>query len=429
MAAGSRIEVVYAISDLLDSHCKDCEAKTEYYRKYGGNTSFITQHCAVKCPIGGQLADLGKQLTQHSRPRKKPGLAEEDNAAKLPNREQLLSMLAEGKTQIQIESELDLDINSLNYRIEKWGLRGITPEAAAALLAAPAAPIIRKKRENRTMANVMTKEQYLARRLTGEKRTNIVRSMGMPTQKAYNLLKEWGIREPDAEERELDLFAARKNQAVPVASAESAETRDEAPADSAPDEIARLQEELQQEREAHSRCMQQADDFAAALSDRDRTIAELRSRAADRSSLIADLEAERDTLRSQADPLLQRIEALEEENKRLGDKLEDVYLANIDLQQQANGFIQLRLPVLPAEGPNQQRAVIYDLIETLTRSVEPAVIERGDIMLRMFELLQQMVAFVIADMGELLPGQDLTQPAQRFFEFHNARYIEAAAIS
>ncbi|WP_245583179.1 hypothetical protein [Paenibacillus daejeonensis] len=283
------------------------------------------------------------------------------------------------------------------------------------------------------MEKTITKEQYLARRLDGEKRTNIVRSMGVPTQKAYNMLKEWGIKEIDAEERELEIYAAGLAKAtpepIPAPVSDGADLAGQL--EPQQDDLALLQEELQQEREAHGRCMQQADDFAASLSDRDRLVAELRSKVADRDSRIADLEAEVDRLRVDAvtaDSSDQRLLELQAEYKRLEAKFQDVYLANIDLQKQAAGFIQLRLPVIPADGPNVQRAMIYELIETLNKSVEPAVIERGDIMLRMFELLQQMVAFVTADMAELLPGQDLTVPAQRFFEYHNARYIQATAV-
>ncbi|WP_020621108.1 hypothetical protein [Paenibacillus daejeonensis] len=316
------------------------------------------------------------------------------------------------------------DPNEYRKQLREWGLHKQT----------------KPERKRTDMTEAVTKEQYLDRRLNGEKRSSALKSMGLSGAKGYDYLKQWGIKEIDAEERELELYAASKTRAAPEpsvpveeAAAASAAQEDKTYMDrvdalKAGNEL--LREELQQEREAHGRCMQQADDFAASLSERDRVIADLRSKVADRNSRIADLEAEVDRLRVDAvtvDPSHQKLLELQAEYKRLEAKFEDVYLANIDLQKQATGFIQLRLPVIPADGPNVQRAMIYELIETFNKSVEPAVIERGDIMLRMFELLQQMVAFITADMGELLPGQDLTEPAQRFFEYHNARYIEASA--
>ncbi|MNJ72881.1 hypothetical protein D3C77_695990 [compost metagenome] len=40
-------------------------------------------------------------------------------------------------------------------------------------------------------------------------------------------------------------------------------------------------------------------------------------------------------------------------------------------------------------------------------------------MRELFELLQVVVGFVATDLTELLPGQDVTEHVQRFFQEHN----------
>ncbi|MFC6553902.1 hypothetical protein [Cohnella cellulosilytica] len=59
-------------------------------------------------------------------------------------------------------------------------------------------------------ALTITKDDYLQRRLAGETRTKIMRSLGGAPTKFYKLLEEWGIRELDAEERALELLAPVK---------------------------------------------------------------------------------------------------------------------------------------------------------------------------------------------------------------------------
>src|SRR5690606_7333887 len=69
-----------------------------------------------------------------------------------------------------------------------------------------------RKMGKSVVAIELTKEQYLQRRLKGETRTKIARSLGVSNQRFYDLLKSWGIRELDAEERELELLAPVKQK-------------------------------------------------------------------------------------------------------------------------------------------------------------------------------------------------------------------------
>lgn len=70
-------------------------------------------------------------------------------------------------------------------------------------------------REEESM-NQLTKEQYLQMRLKGKGRSEIMKEHFSSNTVFYRQMKEWGIREKDAEERELDLFAARFKPENPV---------------------------------------------------------------------------------------------------------------------------------------------------------------------------------------------------------------------
>lgn len=78
-------------------------------------------------------------------------------------------------------------------------------------------------REEETMIKI-DKQRYLQLRLEGVGRTEIMRTYFKGTKSFYDQLKEWGIKEKDAEDRELDLLqpqTAPSDQKTVVAEAES----------------------------------------------------------------------------------------------------------------------------------------------------------------------------------------------------------------
>src|SRR5690606_18688708 len=66
------------------------------------------------------------------------------------------------------------------------------------------------KKEEKTMVekleNQLTKEGYLKLRLEGKGRTEIMKKHFRHSNEFYKALEEWGIKEKDAEDRELDLL-------------------------------------------------------------------------------------------------------------------------------------------------------------------------------------------------------------------------------
>lgn len=115
----SRIDTVNKISDLLDNHCKGCKTKTEYNREHGGNTSFITQHCSVVCPIGIELGKLGQALnnvTQTNRTKQ-----EDKPMTKFKmTEEQFNAERASGKSVAQIAKEQGVTEVTVYNHISKW---------------------------------------------------------------------------------------------------------------------------------------------------------------------------------------------------------------------------------------------------------------------------------------------------------------------
>ncbi|MFB9330048.1 zinc-finger domain-containing protein [Paenibacillus aurantiacus] len=58
-----RLDVLDAISDLLDGKCRQCKERAALYRQYGASSfARIDGHCNRNCPVGQQLQSLGRQL-------------------------------------------------------------------------------------------------------------------------------------------------------------------------------------------------------------------------------------------------------------------------------------------------------------------------------------------------------------------------------
>lgn len=82
-------------------------------------------------------------------------------------------------------------------------------------------------REEKHMST-LTKEQYLEMRFQGKGRVKIMRAHFNKNQQAfYRQLDEWGIREKDAEERELELMAASRRSSIEPDTSTAAQPADE----------------------------------------------------------------------------------------------------------------------------------------------------------------------------------------------------------
>lgn len=115
----SRIDTVNKISDLLDNNCKGCKTKTEFYRGKGSNSTFITEHCSVVCPIGIELGKLGQALnndTQSNRTKQ-----EDKPMTKFKmTEEQFNAERASGKSVAQIAKEQGVTEVTVYNHISKW---------------------------------------------------------------------------------------------------------------------------------------------------------------------------------------------------------------------------------------------------------------------------------------------------------------------
>lgn len=174
----------------------------------------------------------------------------ENRAALEPAKEEFLREIAKGKTIADIERERGMSKNSLYYWVKKWDLIGINPGKVRQLLS----------EEDETMGKTLTKEIYLQHRLDGMNRTAIMKEyFDGNINQFYTLLKSWGIKEKEAEERALELLqavkqgAVRPEPAVPDPKPVQAEPASEHPVTAAEEikvadpmeEIARLNKELE----------------------------------------------------------------------------------------------------------------------------------------------------------------------------------------
>ncbi|MFD2116368.1 hypothetical protein ACFSTH_08215 [Paenibacillus yanchengensis] len=287
-------------------------------------------------------------------------------------KEQYLQAVAEGRSRGDIIlKHFNNDPREFRKQLKDWEMT----EEEAMELAKVAKPID------------LTKEQYLQRRLNGEKRTQIINSLGIAKPRAYELLKEWGIRELDAEECELELLA---------------------PAREAKEVDKRVSEQIEQKVEARSDQQWHAE----VVNELERTDAgeEILKRIEQRSEAqeqeIANLQAEIAQLKGNRNDLL----------KTIGQA------ASTD-----TGMITFHIPILPVQVAIIERTRIYDALESLGHGIEGAEIDRQRVALELFELLQRIVNFVTADLTELHPGQDATAFIHRFFGFYNDQHIQSAS--
>lgn len=249
----------------------------------------------------------------------------------------------------------------------------------------------------------ITKDEYLRRRLNGETRSRIMRQLGGGQPKFYALLKEWGIRELDAEERELELMSATRptkeiDQRVDEEIEQKAETR----------------ESVEDLRKADTEPAngQEPSDHEQELANL-RAAVEMWKRAAEQKD--AEIARLKDAMSGAAAVSTQAGDGIKELERRM-------LLQTNDL---AAGHISLRIPLPTVAVANAERTRIYAAVEALSDGVEAADIDRERVMRELFELLQRAVNFITADLAELHPGQEVTKYVQEFFRFYNDRHVEA----
>ncbi|GEM_PF-3319150 len=315
-------------------------------------------------------------------------------------------------------------------------------------------------------ALTITKEEYLHRLLAGETRTKITRSLGGSPTKFYKLLEEWGIRELDAEERALELLTPVKPASeVDRRTAElieqkatargliefNAQYQSSVPQEAAVSEAIEQVVEKPTGQEILERVEQRAEEKEQALvqlqAELDKAVEQIGSLLDKRGEDLARFEKAAIKINEQEariceleDDLLEaganhleavkeaqnshdRIRELEEERTMLLRTIESAAVEAND-----SGYVIIRMPVLPVTTANAERARIYDAVEALGSGVEAAEIDRERVMRELFLLLQRAVSFVTADLAELLPGQDVSEHVQHFFQAHNDRHVESVTV-
>jgi Chromosome segregation ATPases len=281
----------------------------------------------------------------------------------------------------------------------------------------------------------VTKEEYLHRRLNGEKRSAVLHSLGLAGPKGYELLKEWGIREMDAEERELAILS---------------------PSRTASEVDKRISEQIEQNAEARGLI---GDDILKRMEQRaaaqEQELAELqaatalwKNEAERKDEYIKDLEGELTKARAETELGHERFmsvsEEMADEIARLKDALSGAAVisdhAGARIQEleverglllqtieqaasEESGIIALRIPILSVAIANVERARIYAAVEALSNDVEAAEIDRERVMTELFDLLQRAVNFITADLAELHPGKDVSGFVLEFFNHYNEQHL------
>ncbi|GBG09489.1 hypothetical protein PAT3040_04135 [Paenibacillus agaridevorans] len=311
--------------------------------------------------------------------------------------DEYLQAVREGRSRADIVlKHFNNDLSELKKQLKDWG---ITEEGAVRMAQAK-------------VEITVTKEEYLQRRLNGEKRSSILRSLGLAGPKGYEFLKEWGIREIDAEERELELLSPNKPES---------------------EVDKRVAEQIEQKTEARGLIafneQQEAEPAGTDILEREQELANLqaatalwKNEAERKDEYIKDLETELKHTRDEVDRVKRltgingaRIQELESERNLLLQTIEQA--AGEDA-----GFIALRIPILSVAIANVERARIYEAVEALSSDVEAAEIDRERVMTELFDLLQRTVNFITADLAELHPGRDVSGFVREFFAFYNDRH-------
>lgn len=306
---------------------------------------------------------------------------------------------------------------------------------------------LRRMAQGKKTELLITKQGYLQRRLNGEKRSSILRSLGLAGPKGYELLKEWGIRELDAEERELELMAPVKAASeVDKRVAEQIEQKTEARGLVAFNEQKKAEPA---ETDMLERMEKRAAEPEQEMANLQAAVALWKNEAERKDEYIKDLEAELQKSRGEVERGNQRFTAVSEELGAEIARLKEALSGAAVISDQAGGrikeleaerqlllqtieraagedagIIAIRLPILSLAVANVERARIYEAVEALSDGVEAADIDRERVMTELFDLLQRTVNFITADLAELHPGRDVSGYVREFFAYYNDRHME-----
>lgn len=336
-------------------------------------------------------------------------------------KEQYLQAVREGRSRDDIVlKHFNNDPKELRKQLKDWGIT----EGEAVKMAQG------KKKELG-----ITKQEYLQRRLNGEKRSHIIQSLGVATPKVYELLASWGIRELDAEERELELL-------TPVKPASEVDQR--------------LAEQIEQQVEGRETVLHPTGTFTLAgntvsdmvlrgpfsisserididaprleqeMSELQAAVALWKNDAERKGEQIGELEKQLTNVREELDKTRcesrKTLNELEAERQLLLHTIEHAAAA------EESNSIALRIPILSVAIANVERARIYAAVEALSTDVEAADIDRERVMTELFDLLQRTINFITADLAELHPGKPVIDFVQEFFHYYNARHIEGLTL-
>lgn len=271
----------------------------------------------------------------------------------------------------------------------------------------------------------MTKEEYLQERLSGKSRSQIIKRLGASTTTFYRLLKDWGIKEPDAEERELELLAPSKQAPKTDPVEEKRSTNQE-------QELAELQAAVALWKNDAERKGEYITDLEGELTklreekenEHARMIAVTREQANEISQLISFLKEAKSRATVISDQAGVRITELEEEIGRLKQELSNAGQASKVVAPVFGDSVTIHVPIVAGTDPVRERLNVYRGLDVLGGTFESAGLDRERIMRELFELLQTVVGFVATDLAELLPGQDVTEHVQRFFQAHNEQHFD-----
>jgi len=306
-----------------------------------------------------------------------------------PEKEEFLREIAAGKSISQVERERGMTRNSIYYWVKKWDLIGITPGKAREIL-----------KEDVEMES-LSKEQYLEMRLNGHSRTSIQKQHFTNPPKFYAQLGEWGIKEKDAEERELDLLQAQPIREEVEELFQPEENKDPNSTYEAlkafsdknlKDEIKRLNEALETEQRDHEHAV--------------KLLNETKTHVNQLEDEIHDLVDERDATRKYVDSLKQLSVKTQSKEIVLGKE------------------IVLRLPLLDS-GANRfdQMQKVHEELEEVGSELETASIDRRRAAEELFDLVQSFVGLIRVELSDLIVDGSVDQHVIRFFEHFNREHF------
>lgn len=362
------------------------------------------------------------------------------------DREQYLAERATGKSiEDMILKHFNNERAKLVKQLKVWGMSSASEKAAE----------VEELAQGVKTELKVTKQEYLQRRLAGEGRARILRSWGVAAKTAYKQLEDWGIREMDAEECELELLSPPKPASeVDRRTSEILEKKEELRADPLSEcvEISGRIEQRAADREQELANLQAAVAmWKHSAEQKDLKIQALEGELEDARALAAALEeqltTQRLTYEGQYDLDKTRVTNLEEDRNRLKDGFENVVndlnqarsqigeleteravlLQTIEAAASAEltpGFVRILIPIVTADEPIRQRTLVYRNMESFVAAVEEQAMNRELAAQELFGLIQAYVSFVAADLGELLPDKAIDEYVQSFIAHHNRRHNE-----